>query len=266
MTGWQPTSAARAGHHPAIRGIALVLGGVLTVAIVAGAAVAAANVLVRTSETDGRTLEGRVTLAEIEVEGSVDVQVGAPGRARIDRRSTFGLSRPSVTQSLVDGLLTVRISCDGLPVGCSNDVAIELPPSAEVSVRAEEIAITGLTGRIATDTEGGSVELTDVSGPVDVRAGGGSVTGTGIDSDQVRVALGAGVIELDFRSPPSEVEATAGAGAVIVSLPPGEESYRVEATSGAGDQQVDVATDPASPRRVRVDAGAGYVEVRYGPS
>ncbi|CAN5486326.1 hypothetical protein BH24ACT4_BH24ACT4_20850 [soil metagenome] len=249
-----------------MRVLALVVGGLVTLTIVGVSSLAAANVLVRTSETDSQTLEGQVARAEIRVDGSVDIEVGAAGRTRIDRRSTFGLSRPGVTETLVDGLLIVEVTCDGLPVICSNDVAVELPPSAEVSIDAEEITVTGVSRRIATDPEGGSVRLTDVSGPLDIRAGGGSVTGTGIESDEVRVSVGAGAVELDFRSPPSDVEATTGAGAVIVSLPPGEETYRVDATSGAGEKQVDVATDPASHRRVRVNAGAGYVEVRYGPS
>ncbi len=264
-TGWGPTSAARAGRHPAMRILALVLGGLVTLTVVGVSSLAAANVLVRTSETGSQTLEGPVSRAEIQVDGSVDVRVGAAGAARIDRRSTFGLSRPGVTQGLVDGVLTVKVTCAALPVICSNDVAIELPPSAEVSIEAQEIAVTGLTSRVATDTEGGSVDLVDVSGPLDIRAGGGSVTGTGLESDQVRVSVGAGAVKLDFRAPPSDVEATTGAGAVIVTLPPGDETYRVDATSGAGDKQVDVANDPASPRRVRVNAGAGYVEVRHGP-
>lgn len=263
-TGWTSSSAARAGRHPVVRALALVLGGLLTLVLVAGAAYAAANVLVRTSETDTTTLEGEVVRAVISVDGSVDLRAGAPGRVRVERRSTFGLDRPDVTRTLEDGLLTVRVTCGDIPGICSTDLDIDLPPDAEVSVEGDRVGITGLEGRVEATSDGGSVELVDLGGPIDVRAGGGAVTGQGLTSDQVRASVGAGAVDLGFARAPSDVDASTGAGAVVIVVPPDGQVYRVEATAGAGSREVTVATDPTSPRRIRAGTGAGHVEVRYG--
>lgn len=267
-TGWSPTAAARAGRHPAARVLALGVGGLVTLVLLVGSSWAAANLLVRTTERDSATLPGRVDRAVIDVHGSVEVRAGATDRVRVERRSTFGLSRPDVTQTLVDGILTVGVTCDGLPGICTNDLTIELPEDAQISVAAEQVEVVGVDGRVEVDAEGGSIELTDLSGPIDVRAGAGKVTGTRLGSDEVRASVGAGAIELTFVRPPSAVEAATGVGSVVIAVPPGDEAYRVDAASGAGSgasPDVTVATDPTSPLRIRASTGAGQVEVRYGP-
>lgn len=265
-TGWTSSSAARAGRHPVVRALALGLGGLLTIVLVAGAAYAAANVLVRTTETDTTTLEGEVVRAVISVDGSVELRAGPPGQVRVERRSTFGLSRPDITRTLEDGLLTVRVTCGDLPGVCATHLDIDLPPEAEVSVTGDRIGVTGLHGRVEATSDGGSVELVDLDGTIDVRAGGGAVTGEGLRSDQVRASVGAGALDLGFARAPSDVDASSGAGSVVIVVPPDGQVYRVEATAGAGSREITVATDPTSPRRIRAGTGAGSVVVRYGTS
>lgn len=263
-TGWNATAAARAGRHPAVRVVVLGLGGLLTFTLLAGSSWAAANVLVRTTERDSATLEGTVVRAVVDVDGTADVRIGEDGRAHIERRSTFGLSRPEITRTLVDGVLTVRATCTDVPGICANDLTIEVPATADVAVTADRATVTGFDGRVEASSNGGAVELVDLGGPIDTRAGGGSVTGTRLRSAQVRASVGAGAIDLTFVAPPTDVEATAGAGSVVVVVPPGDEAYRVDATSGAGSREVTVMTDPTSSRRIRASTGAGAVEVRYG--
>ena len=262
--GWGPGTMARAGRHPAVRVVALATGGLLTLVLLAATSFGAANLLVRTTESDVRTLEGPVTRAVVDVDGRIDVVVGPDDRARVERSSTFGLRRPSVRRTLVDGLLTVQVTCGDLPGLCSSDVTLTLPATAEVAVTGEHVTVTGTTGPVEADADGGAVELTDLSGPIDVRTGGGAVVGRDLRSDVVRASVGAGAVDLEMTRPPSDVEASTGAGSVVVVLPPDGTAYRVDATAGAGSQDVRVATDPASPRRVRASTGAGSVEVRYG--
>ena len=220
-----PSAAAQAGRHRAVRVVAVVLGGLLTLAIVGGASLAAANLLVRATERDSRTVEGTITRARVVVEGSATIVAGPDGQARVDRTSTFGLSRPDITETLVDGLLTVRITCVG-GVICTNRVTLTLPAATDVTVSAGDLRVSDITGPVEVDTDGGKVRLDGLSGPIDARVGGGEVLGTDLTSQEVRARVGGGHIALRFRTPPREVDAFSAAGAVEVILPRGEEAYR----------------------------------------
>lgn len=260
-----PPSPARAGRHPAVRVVALSLGALLTVVVIALATVAVASVLVRTTERDSQTLRGRIDSAVLRVPGELTITSGPARRAHVERRSDYGFSKPEVRQTLEDGVLTVSVRCEGPTVICDNRVDVELPPDVDVDVRANHAVIVDVTGSVRVENDGGAVELEGVAGPVDVRVGGGSVTGTDLASDDVRANAGAGAIELSFRRPPATVDASAGAGHIQIEVPRREEGYRVDASAGAGGTQVDVATDPDSDRTIRARAGAGGVEVRYSP-
>jgi DUF4097 and DUF4098 domain-containing protein YvlB len=192
----------------------------------------------------------------------VTITPGPEGQAHIRRRSEFGFRRPDVSQSLRGGVLRVDVSCDG-PDFCHNSLDLTVPRDVGVDISAEEADVTGITGRVTVDSDGGSVELVNLTGPVDVRVGGGSINGTGLVSEEVRASAGAGSIELTFRRPPRNVDATAGAGQVVIEVPRDETRYRVDADSGAGDRQVQVATDRRSTHVIRAYAGAGHVSVRY---
>lgn len=256
-------SPARAGRRPAVRAVVLGLGGLLTVVVIGLATVAVASVLVRTTETDTLTLRGPIDSAVFRVSGELTVTSGPAGRAHIERRSGYGFSKPEVRQTLEGGVLTVRVRCEGATVICDNQVDVELPPEVDVDVRASHAVITDVAGSVRVENEGGAVELDGVTGPVDVRVGGGSVMGTDLASDDVRANAGAGAIELSFRRPPVTVDASAGAGHIQIEVPRSEEGYQVDASAGAGGTQVDVASDPDSDRTIRARAGAGGVEVRY---
>lgn len=261
--GWGPTSAARLGSHPAMRALALTVGGVLTLVLIAVAAFTVANLLVVTTERGTRTFEGRVDRVIIEVDGSVAVTAGEAGRAEVDRSSTFGLSRPDITVTLEEGLLTVRATCAGRPILCETDLDVAVPTDAEVSVQSSTVEVTGVAGAVEATSDGGEITLTDLGGPVEARVSGGTIAGRDLRSPQVRATVGAGAVQLAFASAPKDVEATSGAGAVVVEVPPGEQAYRVDAGSGAGSRDIMVATDPESDHRIRVRTGAGSVEVRY---
>lgn len=255
---------ARYGRHPLVRVPTLALGGLIALALLAGTTYVVANLLVRTNESDTTTLEGDVRRVDIKVTGQVVITAGAVDGARIDRRSTFGVERPRIVQTLEDGLLTVRVQCPGgISVVCSNRVEVEVPADVSLLVDAMGVQVSDVTGDIEVTSGAGSVELDGVSGTVGVNVGGGSIVGRDLRSARVRATAGAGSVDLGFTTAPEDVEATSGAGSVVVDLPPGDETYRVDANAGAGDSVIAVATDPAGDRVIRASAGAGSVEVRY---
>lgn len=249
----------------AVRIILLVGGGLLTVSLITTTAYSVAGVLVRTSERADDTVSGTFTRVDVHVDGSIDIHPGPEGQARIVRRSHFSFDRPQVTQRIVDGVLELRFACRGVAVICHHDVDLAVPPGVELVVEADQAVITDTTGPIRLRSGGGSAEMERVSGPVDARVGGGTIIGRDLRSAQVQANAGGGSVELDFAQPPEWVDASAGAGHIGIVLPRGEATYRVDADAGLGDSRVSVRTDPVSPRIIRASAGAGDVVVRYGP-
>ncbi|HEU5151844.1 MAG TPA: hypothetical protein VFU19_15195 [Iamia sp.] len=254
------------GRHPLVRIPSLVVGGLLTVALLAGATFAVANVLVRTTETDATTLTGEVRRAVVHVTGSVEITTGPVDRVEIARRSTFGITRPRISETLDDGLLTVRVECvGGASTMCTNRVELVVPAAVSITIDALGVDVADVEGDVEIESGAGSVDLDRLAGEVAVSVGGGSVHGRELRSPRVRASAGAGSVDLGFVTAPEDVEATSGAGSVVVELPPGEAAYRVDADAGAGSDTVTVKTDQTSDRLIRANAGAGSVQVRYRP-
>jgi hypothetical protein len=49
-----------------------------------------------------------------------------------------------------------------------------------------------------------------------------------------------------------------------VSVPRDGDPWRVDATTGDGSRTIEVATDPAAPRRIELHTGDGPLRVGYG--
>jgi hypothetical protein len=261
-----PVNPAGWGRHPLVRIPTLIVGGLVTAALLAGITFAVANVLVRTTDTDTTTLTGEVRRADVHVTGNVTITTGPVDRVEIARRSSYGVTRPRITEELADGLLTVRVECvGGLSVICTNDVELVVPAEVSFTIDALGVDLSDVEGDVEIDSGAGSVELARLSGEIDVNVGGGSIDAHDLRSTRVRASAGAGSVELGFVTPPEDVDATSGAGSVLVWLPPGEETYRVDADAGAGSDVVTVDTDQTSERVIRANAGAGSAEVHYQP-
>lgn len=261
-----PVNPAGWGRHPLVRIPTLIVGGLVTATLLAGITFAVANVLVRTTDTDTTTLTGEVRRADVHVTGNVTITTGPVDRVEISRRSSYGVTRPRITEELGDGLLTVRVECvGGLSVICTNDVELVVPAEVSFTIDALGVDLSDVEGDVEIDSGAGSVELARLSGEIDVNVGGGSIDAHDLRSTRVRASAGAGSVELGFVTPPEDVDATSGAGSVLVWLPPGEETYRVDADAGAGSDVVTVDTDQTSERVIRANAGAGSAEVHYQP-
>lgn len=247
----------------ATRVLLLLGGGLLTLLMVGVTAFSVAGALVQTTERGDVTLTGSFDRVVVRVSGTADIRPGPTGRARVVRRSDFAFQRPRVEQRIVDGVLQVSVRCRGASVVCDNHVELTVPRAVELDVQAEHVAVSDTTGPIRISSGGGTVELERVAGAVDARVGGGAIFGRDLRSTDVRADTGGGSIELDFATAPEWVVASAGAGHVGITLPVGEEAYRVQADVGVGDPEVTVRQDAQSERVIRATAGAGAVTVRY---
>jgi len=257
-------TAGRVGALVPFRILAVGFGLLIALTAIGGAAFAAANLLVRTTETDTIEIAGPVERVVVDVHGSVTIEPGAEDGTVIRRSSTFGLRRPRVRTVLEDGVLVVRVRCVGT-VLCTNDVHIEVPRAAGATVHASEVRVRGLSGDVRAESQGGSIRLHDLSGDVVAEVGGGEVSGDGLRSPSVRATVGAGAIDLTFAAAPESIEADVTAGAIVIELPVTEATYRIEVSATSGESRSSVESDPDSPRLVRAHAATGDVEVRPTP-
>ena len=90
------------------------------------------------------------------------------------------------------------------------------------------------------ETGSGNIEVLNVTGPVDVRASSGDVTGTRLGGD-VSAETGSGNITLTL-SRPASARAHAGSGDVELTVPAGR--YRVKSNVDSGDTEIGVTERP----------------------
>jgi hypothetical protein len=260
-----PRPAPRTPTVVALRILLLLGGGLLAALLVGTTAYSTAGVLVRTSQNADDTLRGTFTRVDVHVSGSVDVQPGPPGRARIERHSDYSFEEPQVSQRIEDGVLVLRYRCRGLTVVCDHAITLTVPADVALDVEADHAEVRDMTGSVRVHSGGGAAELERLSGTVDASVGGGAIIGRDLRSADVRADAGGGSIELEFSRAPEWVDASAGAGHVSIVVPRGA-GYRVQASAGAGHTEIGVTHDPDSTRVIRATAGAGEVLVHYAPA
>jgi len=228
------------------RWIVLVVGGVFAVALIAAATWSVVNLLGQTIDERRFTLTPTNGRIRIDTEGDIRIAVGTDTDVQVVERLRYGTKRPQVEETAGPDGLTLRGSCPWYNSNCSVDVAVTVPANLIVDAHssAGDISVSGVTGQLTLNSSAGNVRA------------------TGIRSDQVRAESSAGDVELSFDEAPSDVYARSSAGDVTVRLPPEAGGYRVDASTSAGERDVDVPVDPASPRRISARSSAGDVDVR----
>ena len=163
----------------------------------------------------------------VEVDAGPITLVGTPG-ATVDIRTTLhgsATGTPRADHQLVDGVLTVRGSCAGLPLSCHVDEELTVPPGV----------------------------------PVRVNTSAGTVDASRLDVPRLDVVTSAGSVTAGFAAAPQDVRIRTAAGDVDLRLP--DVGYRIDADTAVGERRIDVRRDPASPRWVRAETAAGAVTV-----
>lgn len=245
-----------------------VLGGPLTVLLIAVTAFAITGTLARQSESSPIAFAEPVTKVRIGVtNGSVTLRGGAVTSVTGERVLTRGLQSPSYSERVEGDTLVIEAHC--VPLGntwCDVSYVLDLPSSVEVEV---ETAVGGIrafdmTGALHLRSATGGVSVEDVSGTLRLESGAGSVRGTGVGSGEVRAFSGAGPVDLAFVAPPTLVEAGAGAGSTDIEVPRDGSTYRIDEVLGADESsRIAIVTDPTSSRVLKLESGAGGVSVHY---
>jgi hypothetical protein len=192
-------------------------------------------------------------IARIDI-GNDSGDVAVVARADVERvtvttRVSDGLRATGVSEQVSGDALRLRGTCPNVGgTWCSVTYTVEVPAGTEVRVRAED----------------GDVHLAGPLGDVDVASDDGSVVADGIASDGVLARSDHGRVVVRLSEPPSSVEASSDHGRVEVIVPDEPGAFRVDVSTDHGSTDVQVRTDPASPRTIRASSDHGSVVVRYG--
>ena len=111
--------------------------------------------------------------------------------------------------------------------------------------------------------DNGRVDLTDVSGTIDVHGDNGRIIGRNLSGKVVDISTDNGGIELEFTAPPDRVHANGNNGSIEIAVPQIDEGYSVVADTDNGGRNLDVNDNPESPHIIDVQTDNGSITVRY---
>jgi DUF4097 and DUF4098 domain-containing protein YvlB len=247
-----------------LRKVILIVGGLLTLGVVAVSVLSIVDWMGRASyehdfvlPTEGHHLVVRNT-GDIVLTPSPDNQV------HVHVRVQYGLYKPTLVQeSTSDGVMLEShcrhwIGADS----CEVDYSVLVPRSFDVEVIASagDVSATGLSGTVKLTTSAGNLRAEQMSGELTLRSTAGDVRASDLRSSIVRARTAAGDIALAFSGVPQNVTAQATAGDVRVTVPSGQ--YQVAASSTAGDEFVDPGLQSSeSERKITATSTAGDVTV-----
>ncbi|GAY11361.1 DUF4097 family beta strand repeat-containing protein [Pseudonocardia sp. N23] len=200
-------------------------------------------------ETSTQRHDVAVTRVDVDSDsGTVRVEAGADGSARVDRTLRWsGDRKPVVTETVEGSVLRITARCPGSGSDrCEAGLVVTVPAAAAATVQLRA----------------GGVTVTGLSGDLDLTSNAGGVTGERLGATTVKAETSAGGVDLGFATAPRQVDARSSAGSVTVTVPGGP--YAVTADSSAGDARVTVPTDPAARSRITARSSAGDVTVTAG--
>jgi hypothetical protein len=203
---------------------------------------------------DVETFDGRIEVVGADVE---EITV----HSVIDN----GVVPTRHTVQVVDGTLRIRSSCSWLSTNCQVEEVVTVPRSTVVLAASGDghVTVRGVDGSVRVRTGDGGIDLAGLGGDFDAGTGDGHVTGTDLRSPHGIADTADGGIDLAFVEPPTLVVAGTGDGAVTVVVPDDETTYAVDLSSGDGDEEIGIRTDPASEHRITLESGDGSLTVTY---
>ncbi|GII86496.1 hypothetical protein Ssi03_44860 [Sphaerisporangium siamense] len=197
--------------------------------------------------TETYDVTGRIGLLRVEG-GAGDIVVTESARTgvRVTETLHWKSEKPKTKHPMDGDTLKLGFTCDNGGWTCGVDYKVEVPRGLNVKLEAGS----------------GDITLRALSGRVDAKTGSGAVDARGLGATYAEADSGSGDVELRFTSVPEYVRIGTGSGDGIVHVP--QNTYHVSLTTGSGDHTMQVANDPASPRRIMVQTGSGEAKVLKG--
>ena len=237
---------------PSTRSTVRVVGSVLALLLVLGAALSGVAQAARTSTTSTHALPADLTSVELSnAVGRVLVTaVDAGEEPRVVVTATGGFTDPTFEVEESGGAVSLAGRCPkGLLFGpCDVDWRVFVPADVDVSV----------------ETSVGDVVVTGAGRTVRAASDVGSVTVAGVRARTVDVQGSVGDVVVDVDVAPELLTARTSTGDVEVTVPEGSTAYQVRSSTSVGSVRTQVPVDDGSPHRLELLTSVGDVSVRTG--
>ena len=252
-----------------VRRLAIGVGAVIMLATIATGTSTAIGLVAREKLTEPFTINGTVRHVVINMDaGSVVLRGtsadGVTGTRRIER----SYRAPTYSEKLDGDTLTITASCPNVFLGNFCSVVYELAVPADVTVQAVSdggnIISNAVTGDLDLSSSAGGIDVTGAKGRLQLSSSAGNVDVNNSRSPEVNAHSSAGDVRIELLDAPTKIEADSSAGSVAVIVPRTPGGYRVDASTSAGSESVEVDTSATSQRTISVESSAGNVDVLYG--
>ncbi|WP_405056230.1 DUF4097 domain-containing protein [Kribbella sp. NBC_01505] len=197
---------------------------------------------------------------------SVEIRPGDGDQLTVDRqfeRNAFG-SAPSDT--FKDGKLELKdTNCGFLSFGCKTTYVLTVPRDVKLTVKnnSGQIKVSGMSGETELKTNSGNIAAQGLGGSLRMETSSGSIEGDALTASTVTTKSSSGSADLEFASAPQSVDTKASSGEVTITVPAGDETYKVETATSSGDYEPEVKVDPASSRSIKAKTSSGDISIEY---
>jgi DUF4097 and DUF4098 domain-containing protein YvlB len=239
----------------------------ISVALILGGVYWALTSLSEDTKTSQQSYQVAGTSLAIDSSSTeLEVRTGDVSEIKVDRRFERNALGSDPKDKYDDGKLTISDSnCGFLSFGCVTHYVVTVPKDLDVSIKTSsgDVKVTGLSGRTKLESSSGKLEAHQLSGDLEAESSSGDLEATDLRSGSVISKSSSGSIELTFNSAPSAVQAKSSSGDVLVQLPVGTETYKVDTDTSSGEERTDVRADPTSTRTITVETSSGDAVVEY---
>jgi len=126
------------------------------------------------------------------------------------------------------------------------------------------IGLESLAEQVTAHTNAENINLSSVSGPIEITGHAGSILGQNVSSARATLRSSAGGIDVTFSAAPATINATTNVGSVTLRVP-GSVSYNVRTSVGVGSARADVTRSKTSPHAITASTWTGSITIEPAP-
>lgn len=247
---------ARRNTTMIVVGAALIVIGILAVLTMVGSGVS----------EESTSSFGGVAVVDFDLDNaSIDIRAGGD-EVVVEKTVSTGLFGGSATEEQAGDTLQVVLDCQPFfGFGCKGSYVVTVPAATEIvgATANGSIELADLSGPVDVASSNGGIDLQGVSGEVVVRTSNGRIDGEDLQSSTLTARTSNGGISLSFEVAPESVEARTSNGPVEIQLPSDAPAYAVSASTSNGEVETGIRTDPVAGPTLDIDTSNGDIVLRY---
>ena len=215
---------------------------------------------------DERSFPQPIEVIDVAGDSSEIELVLAPtpdGAVLVERTMRWNSGTPRGDWFTSASTLRLASDCDAVTEVCDASYLITTPLPVILRTRVDSghghVTVTGARG-LEVARGDGRVEMSAVSGAIDIVTGSGAVVGAALRASSCAIRTGSGAVGLAFTRAPDSVRIETESGAVSVLVPPG--SYRLALASERGAIETEgVEHEPRALAEIAITTDRGDIEV-----